>query len=150
MATETQVAFRGTETQKELAARAFDVMRRKGMMFGANAPIRMSLRSIADALARAGGSMAGANVDALIANLRAALSLNEETFAQEANDGFVTTKSGRAPHTGGGPNTHTFKERLNSGATSLDSEKSKKYEESIVDLTASRFEKTLMPFTSIS
>lgn len=144
MATETQVAFKGTEAQQELAARAFEVMKRKGMLFGANAPIRMGLQSIAAALTKPGGPMAGTGSDTLIPDLRAALLKNGEVFAPEAGDEFVTTKSGRAYHTGGGDNTHTFKARLNIEATSLDAGKAKEYEASIIDLTASRAEKSAM------
>ncbi|HKP52767.1 MAG TPA: hypothetical protein VJ183_08935 [Chloroflexia bacterium] len=144
MATETQAAFKGTEAQQELAARTFEVMKRKGMLFGANAPIRMSLQSIADALTKPGGPLAGTDASTLIPDLRASLLQNEEVFAREANDEFVTTKAGRAFHSGGGPNIHTFKERLNIGATSLDVEKAKEYEASIVDLAASRAEKSAM------
>jgi hypothetical protein len=144
MATETQVAFKGTEAQQELATRAFEVMKRKGMLFGANAPIRMSLQSIATALTKPGGPMAGTSSDRLIPELRASLLQNGEVFGHEANDEFVTTKSGRAYHTGGGVNTHTFKARLNIEATSLDAGKAKEYEASIIDLTASRAEKSAM------
>ena len=144
MATETQAAFKGTEAQQELAARTFEVMKRKGMLFGANAPIRMSLQAIANALTKPGGPLAGTDAATLILDLRASLLQNEEVFAPEANDEFVTTKSGRAYHTGGGTNIHTFKDRLNVGATSLDVEKSKEYEASIMDLAASRAEKSAL------
>lgn len=92
MATDTQVAFQGTEAQKELAARAFEVMRRKGMLFGANAPIRMTLQSIADALTKPGGPMAGTRADSLISDLRASLLQNEEVFAHDAGDEFSTLR----------------------------------------------------------
>src|SRR5688572_2292363 len=130
MATETQIAFKGTETQRDLAQAAFEAMKRKGFLFGANAPIRMGLDAIVTALTKAGGPLAGQSAAKLKPDLEAALALNPEVFAREGDE-YVTTKSGHSPAGVGGDNTHTFKDRLNIQAHQLDAEEAAQYRASI-------------------
>ncbi|MEA2573251.1 MAG: hypothetical protein QOH93_549 [Chloroflexia bacterium] len=139
METETQIAFEGTKEEKEIAARAFDVMKRKGMLFGANAPIKMSADAIVKALTKEGGAMSGGNATQLTRKLVSALEKNPEVFGREANGDFVTTKSGHAPHSQNGDrNTHTFKQRLNTEATTLDAGASREYVEGLMNRAAER------------
>jgi hypothetical protein len=149
METETQSAFVGTKDEQKIAGYAFEVMKRKGMLFAANAPIRMSVDSIAKALTKPGGPMAGTKVESLIPKIEASLSKNETVFARADSGEFVTTKAGRAYHGGGGDNAHTFKERLNAEAVSLDSEAAKEYAESLVNRAAARAERTTLQIDSI-
>lgn len=140
METETQLAFEGTKEEQELATRAFDVMKRKGMLFGANAPIRMSAEAIAKALTKEGGAMSGGDVGKLAPQISKTLEKNPDVFAREDNGDFATTKAGRAYHAGQGqgPNTHTFKQRLNTQVTALDAGASREYAESLVNRAAER------------
>ena len=139
METETQLAFEGTKEEKEMAARAFDVMKRKGMLFGANAPIKMSAEAIVKALTKEGGAMSGADAARLTPTLVSALEKNPDVFGREENGDFVTTKSGRAPHAqNGGQSTHSFKQRLNTEATTLDAGASREYAESLMTRAAER------------
>ena len=139
METETQIAFEGTKEEKEIAARAFDVMKRKGMLFGANAPIKMSADAIVKALTKEGGAMSGRKATDLTPRLISVLEKNPQVFGREESGDFVTTKSGRAPHTqNGGQNTHTFKQRLNTEATTLDAGASREYVEGLMNRAAER------------
>ncbi len=140
MDTETQLAFVGTLEEQELAARAFEVMKRKGMLFGANAPIKMTAEAVAKALTKAGGPMAGDDPARLAPAVALALEHNPEVFAKSGKD-FVTTKAGRAYHTGEAPaesGSHTFKERLNTGATTLNADASREYAETLANRAAER------------
>ena len=141
MATETQVAFKGTAAQQELAQAAFEAMKRKGFLFGAGAPIRMGLDALAAALTKAGGPLSGQDPSKLKPDLEVALALNPDVFAREGSE-YITTKSGHAPAGGRGDNTHTFKDRLNLGAQQLDAEGAAQYRASVVDLSVTRDEKT--------
>src|SRR4051794_16424922 len=98
MATETQVAFEGTKEEQELAARAFDIIKRKHILHGVNVPIKMSLTAIVDALTKAGGPLAGSKPADVTPKLEAALRLNSAVFAEGDNNEFVTTKAGHAPN----------------------------------------------------
>ncbi|HEY0071049.1 MAG TPA: hypothetical protein VGE04_13865 [Chloroflexia bacterium] len=143
METETQLAFEGTKEQQEIAARAFEVMKRKGMLFGANAPIKMSADAIVKALTKEGGAMAGHSAAELTPRVVSALEKNPAVFGREATGDFVTTKSGHAPgHApgtqGGDQNAHTFKQRLNTEATKLDAGASREYAETLVTRAAER------------
>ena len=142
METETQLAFTGTAEEKKIASHAFDAMKRKGILFGANAPIRMSVEAIAKVLTKEGGPLAGSKPDQLMPKIDAALSKNQAIFARTANGEFATTKSGHAYQEGAGQNTHTFKERLNTHATNLDPEAAKEYAESLVTRAAERADKS--------
>lgn len=143
METETQLAFEGTKEQQEIAARAFEVMKRKGMLFGANAPIKMSADAIVKALTKEGGAMPGRSAAELTPRVVSALEKNPTVFGREATGDFVTTKlghaPGHAPHPqGGDQNTHTFKQRLNTEATKLDAGASREYAETLVTRAAER------------
>src|SRR5437763_5352978 len=96
METETQMAFVGTDEEQGIAAHAFEAMKRKGILFGANAPIRMSVDAIAAALTKPGGPMAGTGAEQLKPKIQASLLKNEAVFARDATGEFVTTKAGRA------------------------------------------------------
>src|SRR5205823_830959 len=142
MDTETQLAFAGTKDEQKIAAQAFEAMKRKGILFGANAPIRMSVDAIAAALTKPGGPMAGTGAEQLKPKIAASLLKNQAVFAREANGEFVTTKAGRAFRTEAGQNAHTFKDRLNTEAVSLDAEAAKEYAESLVNRAMARAERT--------
>src|SRR5436309_2519880 len=133
MDTETQIAFVGTKDEQKVAALAFEAMKRKGMLFGANAPIRMSADNIAQALTKPGGPMAGTKTETLRSKIEAALSKNEAVFARADNGEFVTTKAGHAYRIESTQNTHTFKDRLNTEASTLDAEAAKEYADSLVN-----------------
>src|SRR3954452_22745674 len=119
MATETQIAFEGTKEEQDLAGRAFDIIKRKHILHGVNAPIKMSVPAIVDALTKAGGPMAGTKPASLTPKVEAALRRNSAVFAEGDNGEFITTKAGHAPNVGQSQNTHTFKERLNTEAKAL-------------------------------
>src|SRR5437879_4139377 len=145
METETQLAFAGTKEEQNIASHAFEAMKRKGMLFGANAPIRMSAEGIAKVLTKEGGVMAGVTMSDLIPKIEASLSKNGAVFAKADNGEFVTTKAGHAYNaggTGGGENTHTFKQRLNAQAVNLDAEAAKEYADSLVNRAAQRAART--------
>ena len=82
METETQLTFTGTAEQKAIAAHAFEAMKRKGILFAAHAPIRMTAQSIAAALTKPGGAMAGQEAGALAPKIEAALAKNPAVFAR--------------------------------------------------------------------
>jgi hypothetical protein len=142
METETQLAFEGTKDEQKVAALAFEAMKRKGILFGAHAPIRMSVDAIAKALTKPGGPMAGTGVDQLKPKIEAALLKNKAVYARDDNGEFVTTKAGRAFRIESSQNEHTFKDRLNTEAVSLDAEAAKDYAESLVNRAAARAERT--------
>jgi hypothetical protein len=112
METETQLQFQGSSEEQKIASHAFEAMKRKGMLFAANAPIRMSAESIAKVLTKAGGAMSGTAPEKLAPKIEAALLKNEAVFAHADNGEFVTTKAGRAYRTGDESATHTFKHHL--------------------------------------
>lgn len=142
MDTETQLAFKGTQEQQELAARAFELMKRKGMLFAANAPIKMTLDSIAAALIKDGVPLASADANQLKSKLEAALKLNSAIFAPGADGEFITTKAGHAYHTEQAANEHTFRERLNTDAKELDAAAARDYASSLVNKAANRAERS--------
>ena len=55
MGTDTQLSFVGTDEEQRIAGYAFEAMKRKGILFAANAPIRMSAENIAKVLTKVGG-----------------------------------------------------------------------------------------------
>ncbi len=142
MATEMQIALEGTKEQQELAARAFDIIKRKHILHGVNAPIKMTLSAIVEALTKAGGAMHTTKPSDLTPKLEAALRRNSAVFAAGDNGEFVTTKSGHSPNRGQSQNTHTFRERLNTEAKPLDSEQAKEYQSSLVNRSANRAERS--------
>ncbi|MBF6612320.1 MAG: hypothetical protein IVW55_04250 [Chloroflexi bacterium] len=149
MDTETQLAFEGTKQEQEIAARTFELMKRKGMLFGANAPIKMSLDAILKALTREGGPMAGQDASALARKVESALGKNQAVFSRDDNGDFVTTKAGHAYHPQESKNTHTFRQRLNTEATALDTDAAKEYASSLVNRVATRAERSALMDTII-
>jgi hypothetical protein len=144
MATETQIAFQGTKQEQELARSAFEAIKRKHVMHGVNAPIKMTAAAIAEALTKAGGPMAGTKASTVTPKLEAAMRANTDVFAEGDNGEFYTTKSGRAPSVTRSENTHTFKERLNTDATQLDADAARQYHSTLVSKSASRAERSAL------
>src|SRR5687768_10123383 len=143
MDTETQIAFEGTKEQQKLAARAFEAMRRRGMLFSASAPIKMTLEGLAKALAK-DPEVEESDPDKLAPKIRAVLNKNEAIFARGDKDEYITTKAGRAPQVDQSDTSHTFKQRMNAEATALDADAAKEYAASLVSRTASRAERSSM------
>ena len=137
---ETQLAFEGTKEQQKLAARAFEVMRRKGMLFSASAPIKMTLESLVKALAK-DPEVEESDPEKLAPKVKSVLNKNEAVFARGDKDEYITTKSGRAPQAAASDTSHTFKQRMNAEATALDADAAKEYAASLVSRTANRAEK---------
>ncbi len=144
MDTETQLAFEGTKQEQEIAARTFELMKRKGMLFGANAPIKMSLDAILKGLTKEGGPMTGQEPAALARKVELALGKNEAVFSRDDNGDFVTTKAGHAYHPQESKNTHTFRQRLNSEVTTLDTDAAKEYASSLINRVATRAERSAL------
>jgi hypothetical protein len=138
----TQTAFSGTKEQQELAARAFDVIRRKYPLYAVNAPMKMTLPAIVEALVKQGGPLAGSKPAELTPRLEAALRANSDVFAEGEGQEFITTKAGHSPHSGGARNTHTFKQRFNTDATVLDPEKAEEYRSQLFSQSSTHAEKT--------
>lgn len=138
----TQTAFSGTKEQQELAARAFDVIRRKYPLYAVNAPVKMALPAIVEALVKPGGPLAGSKAADLAPQVEAALRANSDVFAEGEAGEFITTKAGRSPHSSGSRNTHTFKQRFNADATVLDSEKAEEYRSQLFTQSTTHAEKT--------
>lgn len=145
MDTDTQLSFAGTEEDKTIAAQAFEVMKRKGILFAANAPIRMTVEGIAKALTKAGGVLEGQDPTKLAPKIEGALLKNEAVFARSENGEFVTTKSGHAYRVAGSQAaSHTFKERLNADATALNADAAKEYAESLIHKAAARSDRPVV------
>jgi hypothetical protein len=138
METETQLAFVGTKEEQNIASHAFEAMKRKGIMVAVNTPIRMSVEAIAKVLTKEGGPMAGTSAADLAPKIDAALAKNKAVFARADKGEYVTTKSGHAQRAGEDENSHTFKQRLNTQAQSIDVEAAKEYEDSLVNKAAQR------------
>lgn len=139
-----QVAFHGTKDEQELAARAFDAIKRKYPLYAVNAPMKMTLSAIVENLTKAGAPFAGSKQADLGPRLEAALRANPEIFTDMGNGEFATTKGGHAPTSGGAANAHTFKERLNLGATQLDATKAEEYRNQLQSQSSSRAEKNAL------
>ncbi|HST04577.1 MAG TPA: hypothetical protein VLQ48_07565 [Chloroflexia bacterium] len=138
----TQTAFSGTKEEQELAARAFDVIRRKYPLYAVNAPMKMGLAAIVEALVKPGGPMAGSKAADLTPKVEAALRANSDVFAEGESSEFITTKAGHSPHKGGARNTHTFKQRMNAEATVLDPEKAEEYRSQLLSQSSTFTEKS--------
>ena len=139
-----QVAFHGTKEEQELAARAFEIIKRKYPLYAVNAPMKMALAAIVENLTRAGGPFAGTKPADLSPRLEAALHSNPEVFANLGSGDFATTKAGHAPNSGGADRSHTFRERLNQGATQLDAQKAEEYKAHLQSQSSTRAEKSAM------
>jgi hypothetical protein len=139
-----QVAFRGTKEEQELATRAFEIIKRKYPLYAVNAPMKMALAAIVENLTRAGGQFAGTKPADLGPKLEAALHANPEVFADMGSGDFATTKAGHAPNAGGADRSHTFRERLNQGATQLDAQKAEEYKAHLQSQSSTRAERSAM------
>jgi hypothetical protein len=100
----------GTKGEQDIARTALSVIRARGRFMSANAPIRVSLTSLAEYFEAQGKKGAEKAV-------RAAIEANPAVFALEEIDGqvlVVTTRAGRPPMQGEVASVHSFKERLKS------------------------------------
>lgn len=99
--------FSGTKKIKDVALRAFEVMRSQGMFMSENAPIIVPLDSLTAFLAE--------RESATPADVTTALSENAAVFAVETRDGVevvLTTRVGRPPLQTQAGVSHTFNERF--------------------------------------
>jgi hypothetical protein len=100
--------FAGTKREQELAEKIMGVVAARGMFMSANAPIRVSLVSLAEFLDGQGEKDARSRIDA-------ALAANPSVFALEEVDDekyLVTTREGRAPQPPQLAPQHTFTSRF--------------------------------------
>jgi hypothetical protein len=100
--------FAGTKREQELAEKIMGVVSARGMFMSANAPIRISLVSLAEFLDGQGEKDARSRIDA-------ALAANPSVFALEEVDDekyLVTTREGRAPRAPQTAPQHTFTSRF--------------------------------------
>ncbi len=117
-------SFTGSAAQSALAAQAFDLMRRQGILYAADAPITVSLDRLVQGLARHYPQM---SADKLRAQVVAALDANAAVFTRLESGGTVaysTTKSG-----GGAANVldqtrYMFRRRLNNEARDVTAQES--------------------------
>jgi hypothetical protein len=100
--------FTGTKREQELAEKIMGVVSARGMFMSANAPIRISLVSLAEFLDGQGEKDARSRIDD-------ALAANPSVFALEEVDDekyLVTTREGRAPQPPQMAPQHTFTSRF--------------------------------------
>lgn len=106
---ETQEShLEGSAAERKLAATVVNLMRGRGMFMAADAPIRVSLTSLADYLQSQGEANARER-------LEAALAANPQAFDLEHVDGdvvVVTTRDGQAPRQRRSDSRHSFAERF--------------------------------------
>ena len=105
---ELDVEFYGSDDERDLAAKVLGLMRARGRFMSTNAPIRLSLASLAEYFE--GTGLTGAED-----RLRAALAANDRVFAIEAVDEqavVVTTRRGIRPVEVDGRERHDFAQRL--------------------------------------
>jgi hypothetical protein len=117
-------AFEGTPAQQELAAKAFDLMRRQGMLFAADAPIVVTLDRLVQGLSRSYPKVAA---DKLKDQVTAALEANPGVFTRQEVKGAVayeTTKSGQRP-IDMTDTRHMFRHRLNDDAREVTEQESR-------------------------
>ncbi len=104
----TQVSFAGSEKEQELAGRVFDLMFAHGRFMASNAPIRLSVVSLASFFEQ---HPPKATAD----NITAAAAANPDVFQIEDRDGetlLVTTASGHIPVATHVATEHSFAQRL--------------------------------------
>ncbi|MFM9105459.1 MAG: hypothetical protein ACKOWF_02030 [Chloroflexota bacterium] len=102
------VEVAGTAAEQALARDILQLMRARGRFMSADAPIRVSIVSLAEYFEAQGTKSAEKAV-------RAAAEANPAMFAVEDIDGvavLVTTRAGRRPVAAGDLSPHTFKQRL--------------------------------------
>jgi hypothetical protein len=100
--------FAGTKREQELAEKIMGVVSARGMFMSANAPIRISLVSLAEFLEGQGEKDSRSRIDAVLA-------ANPSVFALEEVDDekyLVTTREGRAPQPPQLAPQHTFTSRF--------------------------------------
>jgi hypothetical protein len=96
--------FAGSKREQELAEKIMSLILARGMFMSANAPIKISLGSLAEFLDSQGEKDSRARIDAVVA-------ANSAVFAVEELDGeryLVTTRDGHAPLVARAENRHTF------------------------------------------
>jgi len=100
--------FAGSKREQELAEKIMGLISARGMFMSANAPIRISLGSLAEFLEGQGEKDSRSRIDAVLA-------ANPTVFALEDVDGvtyLVTTREGRAPQAPHAAPQHTFASRF--------------------------------------
>jgi hypothetical protein len=100
--------FAGTKREQELAEKIMGVVSARGMFMSANAPIRISLVSLAEFLEGQGEKDSRSRIDAVLA-------ANPSVFALDEVDNekyLVTTREGRAPRAPQTAPQHTFTSRF--------------------------------------
>ncbi len=103
----TRLEFSGTEQIRNLASRAFELMRAQGMFMSENAPIVVTLDSLTAYLVEKEG--------ATPADVTAALTANAAVFALETRGDVavvVTTRDGQPPVDGQTSASHSLRERF--------------------------------------
>jgi hypothetical protein len=96
--------FAGSKREQDLAGKIMGLILARGMFMSANAPIKISLGSLAEFLDSQGEKDSRARIDAVVA-------ANSAVFAVEELDGeryLVTTRHGHAPLVARAENRHTF------------------------------------------
>lgn len=105
--TVSSLEFSGTKKSKDLAGRAYELMRAQGMFVSENSPIVVTLDSLTAFLVE--------NEGAKPADVTTALKENSSVFAvetREAVDVVITTRSGRPPVVAEAGISHSFRERF--------------------------------------
>jgi hypothetical protein len=100
--------FSGSKREQALAEKIMGLILARGMFMSANAPIRLSLGSLAEFLDSHGEKDSRARIDAVI-------EANPTVFAIEEMEGepyLVTTRDGRAPQVARAETRHTFASRF--------------------------------------
>jgi hypothetical protein len=100
--------FSGSKREQALAEKIMGLILARGMFMSANAPIRLSLGSLAEFLDSHGEKDSRARIDAVI-------EANPTVFAIEEMEGepyLVTTRDGRAPQVARSETRHTFASRF--------------------------------------
>lgn len=104
----TEVEFRGSAEERELAQRVLDLARGRGRFMSAGAPIRFSISSLLEFFRSHDDEPAAARLEAAMAS-------NPQVFRVEEIDGerlIVTTLGGRIPDEGPRASTHSFVARF--------------------------------------
>lgn len=103
-----QVSFTGSDAEQQLAERVFDLMSAHGRFMASNAPIRLSIASLASFFdAHPPKATAG--------EIKAAAEANPDVYAIEERNGedvLVTTAAGHIPVAQQTSSEHSFAERL--------------------------------------
>ncbi|HET7095490.1 MAG TPA: hypothetical protein VFI22_18505, partial [Thermomicrobiales bacterium] len=90
---EVPVAFAGSADEQAFAGRLLGLLRTHGRFMAADAPIRVSIASVAEFMQSTGEERVEARIDA-------AIDANPTIFARETVDGepyVLTTRAGRLP-----------------------------------------------------